>query len=58
MKFLVVDDSPTMRRIVINALKKFGWTEVVEAGDGIEAVEHLKVDCINLIAHIKSNKLN
>lgn len=42
MKFLVVDDSPTMRRIVINALKSFGYTDVVEAGDGIEALDVLK----------------
>jgi len=42
MKFLVVDDSPTMRRIVINALKSFGYSDVVEAGDGIEALDMLK----------------
>ncbi len=42
MKFLVVDDSPTMRRIVINALKTFGHTDVVEAGDGVEALDQLK----------------
>lgn len=42
MKFLVVDDSPTMRRIVINALKQFGYDNVVEAGDGIEALDVLK----------------
>lgn len=42
MKFLVVDDSPTMRRIVINALKSFGYNDVVEAGDGIEALDVLK----------------
>jgi two-component system chemotaxis response regulator CheY len=42
MKFLVVDDSPTMRRIVINALKGFGYTEVVEAADGVEAIDQLK----------------
>ena len=41
MKFLVVDDSPTMRRIVINALKSFGWADVVEAGDGEEALQEL-----------------
>jgi len=33
MRFLV-DDSPTMRRIVINALKTFGFVDVVEAEDG------------------------
>lgn len=41
MVFLVVDDSPTMRRIVINALKSFGHTEVLEAGDGEEALQQL-----------------
>ena len=42
MRFLVVDDSPTMRRIVINALKTFGYTEIVEAGDGQEAFDKLQ----------------
>jgi two-component system chemotaxis response regulator CheY len=41
MRFLVVDDSPTMRRIVINALKTFGYSEIVEAGDGQEAFDKL-----------------
>ena len=39
MKFLVVDDSSTMRRIVINALQRIGYSDVVEAGDGQEALE-------------------
>ena len=34
MRFLVVDDSPTMRRIVCNALRDIGYSEVVEAEDG------------------------
>jgi len=42
MKFLVVDDSPTMRRIVINALKTFGYTDVVQAGDGQQGIEQLE----------------
>jgi two-component system chemotaxis response regulator CheY len=42
MKFLVVDDSPTMRRIVINALKSFNYNDFVEAGDGTEALEQLQ----------------
>lgn len=49
MKFLVVDDSPTMRRIVLNALKSFGWTENLEAADGEEALTLLgenKVDFV------------
>ena len=39
MKFLVVDDSSTMRRIVVNSLHRIGFTETVEAGDGQEALE-------------------
>ena len=39
MKFLVVDDSATMRRIVINSLQRIGFNDVVEAGDGREALD-------------------
>jgi two-component system chemotaxis response regulator CheY len=39
MKFLVVDDSATMRRIVINSLQRIGHKDVAEAGDGQEALD-------------------
>ena len=42
MRFLVVDDSPTMRRIVINALRSFGYDDIVEAADGQEALQKLE----------------
>lgn len=41
MRFLVVDDSATMRRIVVNSLQRIGYPDVVEAGDGVEALEKL-----------------
>ncbi|MBI5472717.1 MAG: chemotaxis response regulator CheY [Ignavibacteriae bacterium] len=41
MKFLVVDDSTTMRRIVINSLKSLGYEHVAEAADGKEAFQKL-----------------
>lgn len=49
MKFLVVDDSPTMRRIVINALKSFGIEDVVEAEDGQDALSKLQAHNIDFI---------
>lgn len=43
-KFLVVDDSLTMRRIVVNALKALGFEQVVEAQDGKDAVAKLMTE--------------
>lgn len=39
MKVLVVDDSATMRRIVVNSLQRLGYTDLVEAADGAEALQ-------------------
>lgn len=41
MKFLVVDDFSTMRRIVRNLLKELGFTNVDEAEDGVIALQKL-----------------
>jgi two-component system, chemotaxis family, chemotaxis protein CheY len=38
MKFMVVDDSSTMRRIVVNSLQRIGFDDTIEAGDGAEAL--------------------
>ncbi len=43
-KFLVVDDSVTMRRIVVNTLKALGYSEYVEAEHGRDALEKLDSD--------------
>jgi two-component system chemotaxis response regulator CheY len=42
MKFLVVDDFSTMRRIVRNLLKELGFTNVQEAEDGVVALGMLR----------------
>ena len=44
MKFLVVDDFSTMRRIVRNLLKELGYTNVDEAEDGVQALAKLRGD--------------
>lgn len=42
IKFLIVDDFPTMRRIVRNLLKELGFTNVDEAEDGVVALAKLR----------------
>ena len=42
LKFLVVDDFSTMRRIVRNLLKESGFTEADEAEDGVVALHKLR----------------
>lgn len=42
MKFLVIDDFPTMRRIVRNLLKELGYSNVEEAEDGADALSKLR----------------
>ena len=42
MKFLIVDDFSTMRRIVRNLLKEIGHTDADEAEDGAVALNKLR----------------
>lgn len=42
MKFLIVDDSNTMRRIISNTVKRIGYSNIIEAENGKEAIEKLK----------------
>ena len=44
LKFLIVDDSQTMRRIVTNSLKNLGYEDFVEASDGKDALVKLSSD--------------
>lgn len=46
---LIVDDSPTMRRIIKNTLERLGHRESVEAGNGKEALQQLQEHPINFI---------
>ena len=48
-KILIVDDSPTIRKMVRASLQDLGSSEFIEAGTGLEAIEHLAVTRVQLI---------
>ena len=49
MKILVVDDFSTMRRIIKNLLRDLGFTNTVEADDGLTALPILKAGGIDFL---------
>jgi two-component system chemotaxis response regulator CheY len=49
MRFLIVDDSSTMRRIIINTLNKLGHQDVAEAGNGKEGLDRLNAGPVDVI---------
>lgn len=49
IRFLVVDDFSTMRRIVRNLLKELGFTNVDEAEDGQVALHKLKTQHFDFV---------
>lgn len=49
MNILVVDDSVTMRRIVINSLGKLGYSKFIEAVDGKDALGKMYSEKIDFI---------
>lgn len=49
LKIIAVDDSPTMRRIIINTLKRAGYENVIEASDGKDALAKMKIEQVNFV---------
>lgn len=49
LKILVVDDFPTMRRIIRNLLKDLGYENVDEAEDGVMGLEKLRNGNFDLV---------
>ncbi len=49
IKVLVVDDFPTMRRIVKNLLKQIGFENIDEAEDGVQALNKLRGGSYGLV---------
>lgn len=46
---LVVDDSPTMRRIICNTLDRIGFENSIEADNGKSALEQMEENEVELI---------
>lgn len=46
---ITVDDSSTMRRIIKNTLQKLGFEAILEAGNGIEALEVMSKNKVDII---------
>ncbi len=49
LKFLVVEDSPTMRQLIRFTLKRIPEIEVVEANDGVDGLKKLSSGPFDLI---------
>jgi two-component system, chemotaxis family, chemotaxis protein CheY len=49
LKFLVVDDFATMRRIIRNLLKELGFNNVDEAEDGVNALGKLRSESFDFV---------
>ena len=46
---ITVDDSSTMRRIIRNTLQKLGFESILEAGNGVEALEVMSKNKVDMI---------
>ena len=49
MKILTVDDFSTMRRIIRNMLRQLGFTNILEAEDGAEALSLLQREKVDFV---------
>ena len=49
LKILIVDDSPTMRRILVNTVVKAGYSSVKEAEDGRDALAKMMAGKFDLL---------
>jgi two-component system, chemotaxis family, chemotaxis protein CheY len=49
LRFLVVEDSPTMRQLISFSLKRFKGCTIVEAVDGVDALKKLQTEEVDMI---------
>jgi two-component system chemotaxis response regulator CheY len=49
LRFLVVEDSPTMRQLISFSLKRFKGCKIVEAVDGVDALKKLQTEEVDMV---------
>ena len=51
MDILIVDDSAAMRQMVMRTLRQAGFVghDIAQAGDGVEALEHIRNNPVDLV---------
>ena len=49
LRFLIVEDSPTMRQLISFSLKRFKGCKIIEAVDGVDALKKLQTDEVDMI---------
>jgi len=48
-RVLFAEDSPTMRRIIANSLRRLGFADIIEAENGVDALSKLEGHKIDLV---------
>jgi two-component system chemotaxis response regulator CheY len=49
MRFLIIDDSITMRRIIANILGRLGYPDAIHASNGREALDRLATEQVDVV---------
>jgi two-component system, chemotaxis family, chemotaxis protein CheY len=49
LRFLIVEDSPTMRQLISFSLKRFKGCKIVEAVDGVDALKKLQTEEVDIV---------
>ena len=49
LRFLIVEDSPTMRQLISFSLKRFKGCKIIEAVDGVAALKKLQAEEVDMI---------
>jgi len=55
MRFLIVDDSLPMRRIMTNVLGRLGHRDVIETANGREALDQLDAGPVDFVILVRTD---